>query len=184
MVGEITTPRLLLRQWRSSDRQPFSEMNADPRVMEFFPAPLSREESEALVDRIEQHFADHGFGIWAVEIPDLTPFAGFVGLAIPRFDAHFTPCVEIGWRLAARYWGLGFATEAARAVLNFAFGRIHLDEVVSMTSKCNERSRGVMQRIGMTYSSLDDFLHPLVPKDHRLAPHVLYRARRISDRSA
>lgn len=147
--------------------------------MEFFPAPLSAEESDALVDRIEQHFEDHGFGLWALEIPKVTPFAGFVGLSISRFEAHFTPCVEIGWRLQTQYWGQGLATEAARAVLDFAFEKLHLDQVVSFTSKCNLRSQRVMQRIGMSTSSEDNFLHPLLPRDHQLAPHVLYRARRF-----
>ncbi|GAB4159420.1 MAG: GNAT family N-acetyltransferase [Planctomycetaceae bacterium] len=175
---EIETERLLLRRWRDSDRQPFARMNADPQVMEYFPKMLSREESDALAERIEQHFDEHGFGLWAVEIKDGEPFAGFIGLVVPRFEAHFTPCVEIGWRLAANYWGHGYATEGARAALDFAFQVVGLDEVVSMTTVTNQRSRRVMERIGMTYSSDDDFNHPLISPGHELARHVLYRKSR------
>ncbi len=177
-VTQLRTQRLLLRQWRASDREPFAEMNADARVMEFFPNRLSRSESDALVVRIQKHFEEHGFGLWAVEIPQVTPFAGFIGLSKPRFAAHFTPCTEIGWRLAAEYWGCGFATEGARAVLDCAFRSIHLAEVVSFTPKCNHRSRRVMERIGMSYSSDDDFDHPLIPPGDKLSHHVLYRANR------
>ena len=180
-VADIETRRLLLRRWRPSDLQPFAKMNADPQVMEFFPNPLSKGDSDALAARVRQHFENHGFGLWAVEVPKVTAFAGFIGLSTTRFEAHFTPCTEIGWRLAAEYWGRGFATEGARAVLDFAFGTIHLAEVVSMTAKCNHRSRRVMERIGMTSTSDDDFPHPLIPQGHRLSHHVLYRARRNAD---
>ena len=112
---ELQTDRLYLRRWRATDRQPFAALNADPRVMEHFRAPLSHEESDALASRIEGHFNQYGFGLWAVEIAGTAPFAGFIGLSIPRFEAPFTPCVEIGWRLAAEYWGCGYATEGARA---------------------------------------------------------------------
>src|SRR5947209_16593911 len=114
---ELQTDRLLLRRWTEADRAPFAGLNSDPRVMEFFPGTLSRQESDARVDRIEAHFQEHGFGLWAVEIPGITPFAGFIGISIPGFEAHFTPCIEIGWRLAAAYWNQGYATEGARAVL-------------------------------------------------------------------
>lgn len=175
-VADLETQRLKLRRWRPDDLEPFARMNADPRVMEFFPGTLSRAESDALAARIQQHFNDHGFGLWAVEIPDVTPFAGFIGLFIPRFEAHFTPCVEIGWRLAAEYWGHGFATEGARSVLDHAFRVIQLAEVVSMTAQCNHRSRRVMERIRMTHTPDDDFQHPLLPPGDRLSHHVLYRA--------
>jgi RimJ/RimL family protein N-acetyltransferase len=118
---EIRTARVLLRRWRPDDGDPFAAMNADPVVMEHFPAPLSREESDAFAGRIDEHFDRHGFGLWALEVPGVTPFAGFVGLSVPAFAAHFTPCVEIGWRLAAAHWGKGYAVEAARAVLAFGF---------------------------------------------------------------
>jgi len=173
---EIATPRLMLRRWRPEDLAPFAAMNCDPRVMEFFPKPLSREESDAMVSRIQQHFEDHGFGLWAVEVPGVTPFAGFIGLAIPRFTAHFTPCVEIGWRLVAECWGQGFASEGARAVLDHAFGPHRLPEVVSMTATCNLRSRRVMERIGMRHDPRDDFDHPSIAPGDRLCRHVLYRA--------
>lgn len=181
---DIATPRLLLRRWRPCDLEPFAEMNADPRVMEFFPNRLSRDESDAVAARIQRHFDDRGFGLWAVEIPKVTPFAGFIGLATPRFEAHFTPCTEIGWRLAAEFWGRGFATEGAAAVLDHAFRAIQLAEVVSMTAMCNYRSRRVMERIGMTSTSDDDFEHPLIRQGDRLSQHVLYRARRDAVESA
>jgi RimJ/RimL family protein N-acetyltransferase len=112
-MAELRTERLRMRPWRSSDREPFAQLNADPRVMEHFPSPLSREESDALADRIDGHIAEHGLGLWAVEVPGVADFAGYVGLAVPRFTAHFTPCTEIGWRLAAEWWGRGYATEGA-----------------------------------------------------------------------
>ena len=153
-------------------------MNADPRVMEHFPKLLSRAESDAVVARTEAHFAEHGFSLWAVEIPGVTPFAGFIGLAIPQFAAVFTPCVEIGWRLAAKFWGRGFATEGARAALDFGFQALQLAEILSFTAVENQRSRRVMEKIGMTHDSADDFDHPLLPAGHRLSRHVLYRASR------
>ena len=171
---EIQTTRLLLRRWREGDRPPFAALNADTRVMEHFPSVLTRAESDAAVDRIEAHFEQHGFGLWAVEVPDQAPFIGFVGLAVPSFNAHFTPCVEVGWRLAVDWWGRGYATEAARAVLAIGFGLLALHEIVSMTVPENKRSRRVMERLGMTRDSADDFDHPSQP-DHR--SHVLYRLR-------
>jgi RimJ/RimL family protein N-acetyltransferase len=156
-------------------------MNADPHVMEFFPATLPREESDALADRIEAHFQQHGFGIWAVDVPGITPFAGFVGLSIPRFESHFTPCVEIGWRLDAEHWNRGYATEAARAALAFGFASLELEEIVSFTVPANSRSRRVMEKIGMTHSSSDDFDHPLLSQGHPLGRHVLYRISRPSN---
>lgn len=176
-AAEIETRRLRLRRWRPSDLAPFAAMNADARVMEFFPSRLSTAESDALATRIQQHFDERGYGLWAVEIPQVTPFAGFIGLSTPRFTAHFTPCTEIGWRLAAECWGQGFATEGARAVLEYAFQTLRLTEVVSLTAVCNTRSRRVMERIGMTHSPADDFDHPLLPQGDRLSRHVLYRAR-------
>jgi RimJ/RimL family protein N-acetyltransferase len=175
---ELRTGRLWLRRWRPDDREPFARLNADPRVVEFLPGALSREESNAIVDRIEAHFQRHGFGAWAVEIPGVTRFAGFVGLTIPRFEAPFTPCIEIGWRLDADHWNKGYATEGARAALDFAFGPLHVDEIVSFTVPGNVRSRRVMEKLGMTYSPRDDFDHPLLPEGHPLRRHVLYRLSR------
>jgi RimJ/RimL family protein N-acetyltransferase len=174
----LNTPRLLLRPWRDEDLAPFAEMNADPRVMEFFPKRLDRVESDLLVTRIRDHFDRHGFGLWAVEVPGVADFIGFVGLAIPRLEAHFTPCVEVGWRLAQEHWGRGYATEAARAALAFGFGDLALEEIVSFTAAVNLRSRAVMERIGMTRSPEDDFDHPALPEGHPLRQHVLYRAGR------
>jgi RimJ/RimL family protein N-acetyltransferase len=151
-------------------------MNADPAVMEFFLKPLDRAESDATAARIRDHFACRGFGPWAVEVPGVAEFIGFVGLSVPTFQAHFTPCVEIGWRLARDHWGRGYATEAARAALEFGFGQLALGEIVSFTTALNLRSQRVMQRIGMTRSPADDFDHPAVPEGHPLRRHVLYRA--------
>jgi ribosomal-protein-alanine N-acetyltransferase len=173
----LRTLRLHLRPWRDEDLAPFAAMNADPRVMEFFPALLGREQSDAMVAGIREHFSGHGFGLWAVEVPGVAEFIGFVGLAIPRFEAHFTPCVEIGWRLAREHWGRGYATEAARAALDFGFRDLELEEIVSFTTAANVRSRAVMERIGMTRSPEDDFDHPAVSEDHPLRRHVLYRAK-------
>jgi RimJ/RimL family protein N-acetyltransferase len=172
---ELRTDRLLLRRWRADDREAFAAMNADPRVMEHFPALLSREESDERYERIQAHFQQHGFGLWAVEIPDEAPLVGFIGLGIPRFEAHFTPCVEIGWRLAPEYWGRGLATEGARAALKFGFESLQLPEIVSYTVPANVRSRRVMEKLGMTHDAGDDFDHPLVPSGHPLSRHVLYR---------
>lgn len=153
-------------------------MNADARVMEHFPKLLSREDSDAIVARTAAHFEQHGFGLWAVEIPGVAPFAGFIGLAIPQFEAAFTPCVEIGWRLAAEYWGNGYATEGARAALMFGFQELKLSEILSFTVPANVRSRRVMEKLGMTHDAADDFDHPLLPAGHRLSRHVLYRIAR------
>ena len=142
--------------------------------MEHFPALLTRAESDAMVERIDAHFERHGFGLWAVEVVDQSPFIGFVGLIIPSFEAHFTPCVEVGWRMARDFWGRGYATEAARACVTFAFDQAGLKEIVSMTVPDNMRSRRVMERLGMTRNPADDFDHPLLP-DHRR--HILYRLR-------
>ena len=174
---EFRTDRLLLRRWRTSDRAPFAELNRDPRVVEHLPAALTPEESDKLAARIEAHFDRHGFGLWAVEIRNSTKFAGFVGLSVPGFEAHFTPCVEIGWRLAAQHWGCGYATEGARAVLQFGFETLGLGEIVSFTVPGNLRSRRVMDRIGMIHNPADDFDHPALP-DHPLGRHALYRLTR------
>jgi RimJ/RimL family protein N-acetyltransferase len=174
----LTTARLILRRWRDSDREPFARMNADARVMEFFAEPLSREKSDVLMDRIEAHFTEHGFGLYAAELVGDGAFIGFIGLDIPRFEAPFTPCVEIGWRLAAEYWGQGLATEGAGAVANYAFRNLGLDEIVSFTVPSNTRSCRVMEKLGMTHNPADDFDHPLLPQEHPLRRHVLYRLRR------
>ena len=168
----------MLRRWRDADHAPFAAINADPRVMEHFPALLTREESDAAVARIEAHFVEHGFGLWAVEIVGQAPFAGFIGLCHPRIEAPFTPCVEIGWRLAAEHWGRGYATEGARAAVRLAFETLGLAEIVSYTVPANLRSRRVMEKLGMTHDPNDDFDHPLLAQGHSLCRHVLYRLAR------
>jgi ribosomal-protein-alanine N-acetyltransferase len=178
----LATERLRLRRWRPEDREPFAVLNADARVAEFLQAPLSRAESDALIERIEAHLEQHGFGLWAVEIPGVAPLAGFVGLSVPRFETHFTPCVEVGWRLAPACWGGGYATEAARAALVFGFDEVGLDEIVSFTVPANARSRRVMEKLGMSHRPEDDFDHPALPAGHPLRRHVLYRLARADAR--
>jgi len=175
---QLRTERLLLRRWLHSDRAPFAALNADPRVMEHFPNVLTQEQSDGLVELIEAHFAQHGFGPWAVEVQGVVPFIGFVGVFIPRFKAHFTPCVEIGWRIATDYWNQGYATEAAKAALDFGFGTLGLEEIVAFTVPRNVASRRVMEKLGMHHNEADDFDHPSLPEGHPLRRHVLYRIAR------
>ncbi len=167
----IQTERLLLRQWTDADREPFAALNADPIVMEHFPKTLSRAESDAFVDRHTAIIEERGWGLWAVEVHETRTFIGFTGLAVPVFDADFVPCVEIGWRLAAHSWGNGYATEAATAVLADAFDELGLADVVSFTFVGNDRSRRVMERIGLTERL--EFDHPNLPGS-RIERHVLY----------
>jgi RimJ/RimL family protein N-acetyltransferase len=174
----IRTARLVLRPWTAADSEPFAAMNADPVVMEHFPSVQTREESDAAVARIRKHFEDHGFGLWAVEVPEEAPFIGFVGLAVPTFEAHFTPCVEVGWRIARAHWGKGYATEGATAALKTGFDNLGLAEIVSMTIPANVRSRRVMEKLGMTRDPVDDFDHPRIPVGSPIRRHVLYRLRR------
>jgi RimJ/RimL family protein N-acetyltransferase len=179
-ISEIRTERLILRELRTGDLGALAKMNADPRVMEYFPSSLSREDSDAFAGRIRAHWAQHGFGSWAVERLEDGTFVGIVGLSHPRFQAHFTPCVEVGWRLAAPCWGKGYATEAAKAALRFGFERFGLDQIVSFTVPQNRRSRRVMEKLGMSRSEADDFDHPNVPEGHPLRRHVLYRIQRAA----
>jgi len=173
--AELRTSRLLLRRWRDDDREPFAALNADPTVMEHFPAPLRREESDALADRIQSGLEERGWGLWAVEVPGTASFVGFVGLNPATFDAPFTPAVEVGWRLAREHWGRGYATEGARSALDVGFDALALDEIVSFTTHGNTRSRQVMERLGMRHDPADDFDHPNVPAGDPLRRHVLYR---------
>ena len=174
----IETPRLRLRHWRDEDLAPFAALNADPRVMRHYPARLDRSESDAQAGRIRAYMAEQGIGLWAVSVRGGAGFIGFVGLSRPRFETRFTPCVEVGWRLAHEHWGCGYATEAARAALAHGFGPLGLDEVVAMAVPANRRSLAVMRRLGMTRSPADDFLHPSLPDGHPLQPHVLHRLKR------
>jgi RimJ/RimL family protein N-acetyltransferase len=177
-MATLQTERLLLRRWRSSDREPFARVNSNPAVMEHFLARLTRPESDEMASRIEAHFRQHGFGLWAAELRENEEFIGFIGISVPRFDAVFTPCVEIGWRLASEHWGRGLATEGARAAMRYAFEELNLASLVSFTVPANARSRRVMEKIGMTHDPADDFDHPNVPVGHRLRRHVLYRMSR------
>jgi len=171
----IQTERLVLRCWRDDDRAPFAAMCADARVMEFLPSVLDRAESDAKIDGYMADQAAQGFCFWAVEECATGAFAGYTGLRAIDFDAHFTPAVEVAWRLPVSRWGHGYATEAARACLAYAFQTLNLKEVVAITTAANQRSRAVMDRIGMRRDPADDFIHPTLPPDHRLQPCVLYR---------
>jgi len=177
-MGSLSTERLLLREWRDDDLEPFAALNADPRVCRFFPSTLTRGESDALAARIREDFQRRGFGVWAVERLDVPerPFIGFIGLSVPRFEARFTPCVEIAWRLSAEHHGHGLATEGARAALAYGFDVLGLDGIVSFTVPANQPSRRVMEKIGMRHDPADDFDHPALPEGHPLRWHVLYRA--------
>ena len=174
---EVETARLRLRQWRDSDLAPFAALNADPVVMEFFPSLLSRAESDSLAARIRGSIAERGWGLWAVEAPGVSPFLGFVGLEAPARHLPVSPCVEIGWRIAAEHWGKGYASEAANAALSLGFERLALSEIVSFTATVNRRSRAVMERLGMRFAG-ETFEHPNVPEGSPLRTHVVYRLAR------
>ena len=176
----LETERLILRRWETKDLRPFAEMNSDLRVMEFFPSILTKEESLQFIERMKSKFKEDGFSFCAMELKDTGDFLGFVGLSKPGFKTHFTPCVEIGWRLPFRHWGKGFASEGARAFIRYGFDILSLNEIVSFTAVMNLRSRKVMERIGMTYDSADDFNHPNLGLDHPLSKHVLCRVKNPS----
>jgi RimJ/RimL family protein N-acetyltransferase len=174
----LETERLLLRRWRAQDSEPFARLNGDPEVMRHFPATLTRTQSDELIERIESSFIRDGFGAWAVELPREIELAGFVGLWRQTDEQlPFAPAVEIGWRLAREAWGMGIATEAATAAIAFGFEQLGLEEIVSFTTVANERSRAVMERLGMSRDPAEDFLHPALAPEHPQAPHVLYRLR-------
>ena len=177
-VPELATARLRLRGWRDADRRTFAALNADPEVMRHFPSTLSEAASDRLVAAIVEGWQAHRFGLWAVERAGDGVLLGFTGLARPSFEAHFTPAVEVGWRLARNAWGHGYATEAARAAIAFGFETVGLDEIIAFTVPANVRSRGVMERLGMTHDPADDFDHPKLPRGHPLRRHVLYRLSR------
>jgi ribosomal-protein-alanine N-acetyltransferase len=174
----LTTERLILRPWWDDDLERFAAINADPEVMRFFPAPLSRAESDAFVARIMVHAMQHGFGIWAVEAPKVAPLIGMVGLRRVGPEFSFAPAVDVSWRLGRPWWGRGYATEAARAAIADGFARFGIEEIVASTAAVNTPSRAVMERLGMTHDPADDFLHPRIPADSILRRHVLYRLRR------
>jgi RimJ/RimL family protein N-acetyltransferase len=170
----IATERLLLRRWQDSDRAPFAAMNADPEVMRHFPALLDRAASDALVDRVEAHFAAKGFGMWAIERRADSGFLGFTGLMEVNFASPIEHDVEIGWRLVRHAWGQGLALEAARAALDFAAANLALPRIVSMTVAANTRSWGLMERLGLIRRPDLDFDHPRMPEGHALRPHIVY----------
>jgi RimJ/RimL family protein N-acetyltransferase len=174
----LETPRIRLRQWTDADREPFAALNADPVVMEHFPSVLTREQSDAMVDRIHASIERNGWGFWAAD--DLTggkpQFAGFIGINIPQApDLPFQPCVEVGWRLARPFWGKGLASEGARLSLNVGFELLKLDEIVAMTPLRNMRSRAVMLRLGMREAAGEEFEHPQVPVGSHARAMCLYR---------
>ncbi len=175
-MTELRTLRLLLRPWRDTDLAPFAALNADPEVRRWFAGTLTRSESDAQAAQIQEHIATHGFGFWAVEAPGTAPFIGFVGLKHVSFAAPFAPAVEIGWRLARAHWGQGYATEAARTALSYAFGPLDLPEVVSFAVPGNLQSRRVMERIGMKRDPEGSFDYPVLPEGHPFRRMVLYRA--------
>lgn len=171
----LITERLLLRRWQDGDREPFRRLNADPQVMEFLPGPLPPVAADRLILRMESHFKRYGFGLWAAELRENRALLGFIGLSVPRFEAPFMPAVEIGWRLAAGYWGRGLATEGAGAALRYGFLEAGLERIVSFTVPGNMRSRRVMEKLGMAYDPKGDFDHPALPPGHPLRRHLLYR---------
>lgn len=178
-IPSLLGPRLLLRPFGDEDFESFVALNADPEVMHHYPAPLSRQESQATFDRLRAHFATHGFGLWAVTLIGQNDPLGFVGIMRPSFTAHFTrpeePCIELGWRLRRSAWGHGYASEGARLSAAHAFDVLGVDEVVALTVPANTRSRAVMERLGMQRNPDDDFDHPRVAEGHPLRRHVLYR---------
>ncbi len=182
-MKKLETTRLILRQWQDSDISTFIKMNQDPRVMEFFPELWSEERSRDCVTLFRKHFAKNGFGFFAVELKETHEFIGFVGIAKVRFEAHFTtqtsPAIEIGWRLVSKHFGKGYATEAAREVLRFAFAELHLKEVVSYAAVPNLPSQNVMKKIGMKRDLNGDFFHPRIARDNKFSHHVLYRIQAV-----
>jgi len=174
-IDRIETQRLILRRWREEDRAPFADINADPKVMEYFKSPLTRAESDSFIDRIENVFEQNGYGFWAVEERGSGKLLGLTGLAPVMFQASFTPAVEIGWRIASDSWGKGYAPEAARMVLDVGFHRLRLPEIVAFTAVINKNSRRVMEKLGMTQDVAAGFDHPNLPEGHMLRSHVLYR---------
>ncbi|MBL7481108.1 GNAT family N-acetyltransferase [Legionella bononiensis] len=173
-MNSLETSRLILRDWKDEDVSPFFLMNQDPKVMEYFPGVWTMDMVHSFITRMKSQLVNKGFTLWAVEEKETQAFIGFIGLNAPSWEAHFTPCVEIGWRLASSSWGKGYATEGAQAVLEFAFHHLKLKKVVSFTVPDNLRSRRVMEKIGMTRVSDGDFLHPNLEPSHPLARHVLY----------
>lgn len=177
-MATIKTPRLILRPWQEEDLEPFAALNRDLQVMEYFPSTKTFEESVNEYKRILQHFAQHGWGFFAVSLIGSSAFIGFIGLRYDDFPAHFTPAVEVGWRLKVEHWGHGYATEGAKACLKYGFEKLNLNEIISFTTVQNSRSRRVMEKIGMHPDPKDDFDHPKLLENHPLRRHVLYRLKK------
>lgn len=172
--SSISTDRLILRPWKKEDFKPFADINADSRVREFFPSTQTKPESDVHAEAISEGIEKYGWGFWAVSTSD-SDFIGMIGLSQVRFSSHFTPAVEIGWRLGFEHWGKGYATEGAKAALAYGFEELKLKEIVAFTTPDNLRSRKIMEKLGMTHDPIDDFDHPMLPKDHKMRRHVLYR---------
>lgn len=170
---EFKSKRLRFRRWIEEDRKSFSILNADEAVMEFFPELLTKEESDLFVDKIEDHFNKYGYGLWAVELIENSRFIGYIGFFNAEFESEFTPCIEIGWRLSKEYWNKGYATEGAKACLNYGFNLLHFESVHSFTAKINTKSINVMEKIGLEKQS--EFDHTKVDKNSNLKLHVLYK---------
>lgn len=175
MEKPIKTKRLILRPWKHEDLEPLARLNTDPRVMEFMLGPLTLDESIERLGVYTRHIKEHGWGLWAVSAPGISDFIGWIGLWPIGFDTHFTPAIEVGWRLLSEFWGQGYATEGARAALQYGFDTLELDEIVSITVPANIRSQRVMVKLGMHNDPQDDFDHPKLPEGHPLRRHVLYR---------
>ena len=173
----METQRIILRQWKDEDYPKFAALNADLSVMEFFPKPLIHQESDDMADKIRSLLEQRGWGFWALELKGNGEFIGFTGLHIPTAKLPFSPCVEVGWRFAKRYWGFGYASEAASEALRFAFNSLKLDEVVSFATLRNLRSQSVMRKIGMANIN-QNFLHPDIDSDSLLSEHVLFKINR------
>lgn len=174
----LRTERLILRPWRASDLLPFSQINADSRVMEFYPSVMSAEESDALAEKIQKHAMEKKYGFWAIEAPGVANFIGYVGLNYWNLEMSFAPCVDVGWRLGAPFWGKGYATEGAKEALRFGFEECYFSEIVAMATIYNSRSHSVMKKLGMRHDPKENFYHPKLPQDHPLSLRVLYRLSR------
>lgn len=174
----LRTQRLILRPWRPKDLVLFAEINADPKVMEFYPKTLNREESDVLAEKIQREFAERGYGFWAVEVPGVADFIGYIGLNYWNLEMPFAPCIDIGWRIGSSYWGKGYATEGAKAVLQYGFETLKLTEIVAMATLHNVRSHKVMIRLGMKSDPAENFEHPKVARGDPLSVRVLYRIKK------
>lgn len=183
----LKTERLILRPWKKSDLEPFCTMNQDPKVMEFYPSTLTKKESDAFAQKIQREYAQRGYGFWAIEVPKIANFIGYVGLNYWDLKMDFAPCIDIGWRLASPFWGKGYATEGAKEVLHYSFENLKLEEIVAMATIGNFRSHRIMEKLGMQHSPKENFHHPKLPKEHPLSLRVLYRLPRkkwISSRTS